>query len=58
MERQRVHFALSFGSSSIWVVIPVPLHTTIEEFCPQDISICPVEHAPLDGFGLIDSPLQ
>ena len=32
-------FANFIGSASIWVVIPVPFHTTIEEFCPQDISI-------------------
>lgn len=47
-----------FSSASIWVVIPVPLHTSMEEFCYQDIGICPIEHAPLNGFGLIDSPLQ
>ena len=46
------------GSASIWVVIPVPFHATIEEFCSQDIGICPVEHAPLNCFGFIDSPLQ
>ena len=49
---------LKRGSASIWVVIPVPFHTTIEEFCSQDIGICPVEHAPLNCFGFIDSPLQ
>jgi len=48
----------NFGSASIWVVIPVPFHATIEEFCSQDIGICPVEHAPLNCFGFIDSPLQ
>lgn len=37
------------------MVIPVPFHTTIEEFCSQYIGICPVEHTPLNDFDFVDS---
>ena len=56
--RDKYFFALKRGSASIWVVIPVPFHTAIEEFSSQDICICPVEHTPLNGFGFVDGSLQ